>query len=140
MESITINLPIYGKLYTELEDFVRDFSQKSVFFMQVTDSQVSFIPTIVSVADTKTITMPSEIFVNPKASKNNSLYLSSFAAKFNRLSFVAASKADETLRLIVSIEDNEIESRGFKGAKKVLRATLEYNDDLDSSSQSLLLW
>lgn len=135
METITISIPIHRKSYDELENFVKDFSQDSVFFMQVLNDRISFIPTIVGTTNVKPITMASEIFMSSKASQADFSALSSFAAKFNRLSFAAASKKNSrTPKLTVSIED-----ANPKGNKKMFQVTLEH-DDLDSSAQSLLIW
>lgn len=136
METITISIPIHRKSYDELENFVKDFSQDSVFFMQVLNDRISFIPTIVGTTNAKPITMASEIFMSSKASQADFSALSSFAAKFNRLSFAAASKKNsKTPKLTVSIED----ANPPKGNKKIFQVTLEH-DDLDSSAQSLLIW
>ena len=135
METITISIPTHRKSYDELENFVKDFSQDSVFFMQVLNDRISFIPTIVGATNVKPISMASEIFMSSKASQADFSALSSFAAKFNRLSFAAASKKNSrTPKLTVSIED-----ANPKGNKKMFQVTLEH-DDLDSSAQSLLIW
>ena len=143
MEAYVISIPLYEeRKLPKLEEFVKNFSQNSGFFMQVTNNTVTFLPTFINESDEdfKTYSVPAKMFLNPNDSKSYQNDLSVFVSRFNRMSSIAFSRSKEHLNFKVLIEDINDEEL-FNGAKKLFKVILEGSSCLSLSDTCLLrLW
>ena len=126
MQTYAISLPIYGeRIPAKLEDFVRNFSQLSGFFMQVTQNKIRFLGTFTDDStESSSYSLPITTFSNPKGQVEQS-NIGAFASMFNRMSALGFTHVKNDLSFTVSVEDNT--TGKYKGAKKVFQAKLEYN-------------